>query len=83
MKATISKQQWLDWINEQEQGDLSIADFCRKKINTDNFYYHISQHRKKLSTNSSFIRAQLVDDSTLIKNPSTVTLYVGRSCYSC
>jgi putative transposase len=81
MKETISKQQWLEWINEQEQSDLSIAAFCRNKtINADNFYYHIGQHRKKsLPTNSGFIRAQLVDDSALIKNPPTMTLCVGRS----
>jgi hypothetical protein len=39
MKATISKQQWLEWIDEQDKSDLSIAVFCRhKKINADNFY---------------------------------------------
>lgn len=49
MKPNISKQQWLDWISEQEQSDLSVAAFCRSKsINLDNFYYHRGQQRKKL-----------------------------------
>jgi hypothetical protein len=61
MKPTVSKQQWLDWINEQEQSDLSIAAFCRNKtINADNFYYHRGQHRKNsLTASSAFVRAQL------------------------
>jgi hypothetical protein len=47
MKPTVSKQQWLDWIDEQEQSSLFIAAFCRnKKINADNFYYHRGQYRK-------------------------------------
>ena len=67
MKPTISKQQWLDWINEQEQSGLSIAAFCRKKsINADNFYYHRGQHRKQsLSANSGFVRAQFVPEPTV------------------
>ena len=81
MKSTVSKQQWLDWINEQEQSDLSVASFCRNKtINADNFYYHRGQHRKKsLPASSGFVRAQLVDDSALIKRPPDMTLCVGRS----
>ena len=61
MKPTISKQPWLDWIIEQEHSGLSIAAFCRNKtINTDNFYYHRGQYRKKsLPTGSGFVRAQL------------------------
>jgi hypothetical protein len=81
MKQTVSKQQWLDWIDEQEQSSLSIAAFCRnKKINADNFYYHRGQHRKKiLPANSTFVRAQLVDDSALITSQPDMTLCVGRS----
>jgi len=26
MAQTNSKQQWLDWIDEQEQSDLSVGD---------------------------------------------------------
>ena len=81
MKSIVSKQQWLEWIDEQEQSGLSIAAFCRNKtINADNFYYHRAQHRKNsLPETSAFIRAQLVDDSALMKNPSGMTLCVGRS----
>jgi putative transposase len=81
MKPTVSKQQWLDWINEQEQSDLSIAAFCRNKtINADNFYYHRGQHRKNsLNASSAFVRAQLMDDSALIASQSDMTLCVGRS----
>lgn len=64
MTHTINKQQWLDWINEQEHSGLSIAAFCRDKaINADNFYYHRGQHRKKmLPENSSFVRAQFISE---------------------
>jgi hypothetical protein len=64
MAQTNSKQQWLDWIDEQEQSDLSVAAFCRhKKINADNFYYHRGQHRKKsLPVDARFIRAQFVTE---------------------
>jgi hypothetical protein len=81
MKATISKQQWLEWIDEQNKSDLSIAAFCRhKKINADNFYYHRAQQRKQsLPATSAFVRAQLVDDSALMKIPPDMTLCVGRS----
>ena len=81
MKPTVSKQQWLDWIDEQELSSLSIAAFCRnKKINADNFYYHRGQHRKKsLPASSTFVRAQLVNDSALIKSQPDMTLCVGRS----
>lgn len=81
MKPIINKQQWLDWIDEQEQSDLSIAAFCRNKaINAENFYYHRGQLRKKsLPKNSGFVRAQVVDDSALIKPDPEITLCVGRS----
>jgi hypothetical protein len=80
MKPTVSKQQWLDWINEQEKSGLSIAAFCRKHtINADNFYYHRGQHHKKLLPAANFVRAQLVDDSALIKSQPDMTLCVGRS----
>ena len=31
MAQTKSKQQWLGWINEQDQSGLSVAAFCRHK----------------------------------------------------
>jgi hypothetical protein len=81
MKPTVSKKQWLDWIDEQEKSSLSIAAFCcNKKINTDNFYYHRGPHRKKfLPASSTFVRAQLVYDSALITSQPNMTLCVGRS----
>ena len=77
MAQTNSKQQWLDWIDEQEQSGLSVAAFCRNKtINADNFYYHRGQHRKKsLPSDSRFVRAQCVRESTIIpSSPIRATL---------
>ena len=77
MTHTINKQQWLDWINEQEHSGLSIAAFCRDKaINADNFYYHRGQHRKKtLPANSSFVRAQFISEPAVTAlNSIRVTL---------
>jgi len=49
-----TKQQWLDFIDEQKQSDLSITEFCRNKnISADNFYYHRSRLLKKSNTNNS------------------------------
>ena len=81
MKPTINKQQWLDWIEEQQQSGLSIAAFCRENsINVDNFYYHHGKCRKKsLSKKSAFVRAQLIEAPSAIKNQLDMTLYVGRS----
>jgi hypothetical protein len=81
MKSIVSKHQWLNWIDEQEKSGLSIAAFCRNnKINADNFYYHRAQQRKQsLPATSAFVRAQLVDDSALMKIPPDMTLCVGRS----
>ena len=33
MAQTHSKQQWLDWIDEQEQSGLSVADHGLYKAN--------------------------------------------------
>ncbi|MFT5103384.1 MAG: hypothetical protein ACI9D5_001965 [Candidatus Endobugula sp.] len=47
MKSILSKQQCLDWTDEQEQSGLSIAYFCRNNTNNaDNFYCHRGQYRK-------------------------------------
>lgn len=71
MAQTNSKQQWLDWIDEQEKSSLSVAAFCRNKsINADNFYYHRGQHRKQsLPVDSGFVRAQCARESTVISSP--------------
>ncbi|MFT6255284.1 MAG: hypothetical protein ACJATV_001544 [Granulosicoccus sp.] len=77
MTQTINKQQWLDWINEQEHRGLSIAAFCRDKaINADSFYYHRGQHRKKmLPENSSFVRAQFISEPAVTELDSIRVTY--------
>jgi len=78
MEPIVSKQQWLDWIGEQEQSGLSIAAFCRNKtINADNFYYHRGQHRKKsLAVNSGFVRAQFVPEQN-VTAPESIRVTLG------
>ena len=72
MAQTHNKQQWLDWISEQEHSGLSVAAFCRNKtISADNFYYHRGQHRKKsLPVDSDFVRARCARESTVISSSS-------------
>ena len=79
MKSTVSKQQWLDWIDEQEQSGLSVAAFCRNKtINLDNFYYHRGQQRKKsLPKYAGFVRAQL-EPEPIITPLTTVRISMGE-----
>ena len=76
-----TKQQWLDFIDEHKQSDLSITEFCRNKnISADNFYYHRRQQLKKASTNSSpFVQATVTNSPSLVNQPSFLTLNVGRS----
>ena len=76
-----TKQQWLDFIDEQKKSDISITEFCRNKnISADNFYYHRGQLLKKSNTNSSpFIQAAVTKNSSSTKQPSCLTLNVGRS----
>ena len=78
MRSTVRKQQWLDWIDEQEQSGLSIAAFCRNKtINADNFYYHRGQHRKQsLPVDSGFVRAHFVSEPT-VKTLGSVRVELG------
>ena len=81
MKPAITKQQWLDWISEQPQSGLSIAAFCRENgINAGNFYYHRGQCRKQSRPeNATFMRAQLAEEPSAIKNQPEMTLCVGLS----
>jgi hypothetical protein len=52
------KQQWVALINDQQKSGLSIAAFCRDKaINRKYFYYHRSQHLKRIN-HSAFIQAK-------------------------
>jgi putative transposase len=76
-----TKQQWLGFIDEHKQSDLSITEFCRNKnISADNFYYHRSQLLKKESTNSSpFIQATVTKHVSSVNQSSFLTLNVGRS----
>ena len=76
-----TKQQWLDFIDEQKQSDLSITAFCRNKnISADNFYYHRGQLLKKMKIDSSpFIKASVTKDTSSTNQPSCLTLNVGRS----
>tara|TARA_B100000953_G_scaffold297114_1_gene291253 strand:+ start:111 stop:413 length:303 start_codon:yes stop_codon:yes gene_type:complete len=78
MAQINSKQQWLDWIDEQAQSGLSVAAFCRSRaINVDNFYYHRGQQRKKsLAENAPFVRAQCVTEPAVTPNAS-VRLTLG------
>jgi putative transposase len=76
-----NKQQWLAFIDEQKQSDLSITEFCRNKnISADNFYYHRGQLLKKMKFDSSpFIKASVTKNASSIKPPSCLILNVGRS----
>ncbi len=82
MSILVSKQQWLDWISEQEQSHLSIAAFCRQKdIRADNFYYHRQQQRKAAIPNSApFIRATSPNKDGEVVRAESIRLTCGRSC---
>ncbi len=77
MRSTIPKQQWLDWLNEQEQSDLSIAAFCRsKEISADNFYYHRKKAQQKPHADApGFVRAKLPQ----LSRQSSLTLTRGQT----
>ena len=76
-----TKQQWLDFIDEHKQSDLSITEFCKNKnISADNFYYHRKQQLKQASINSSpFIQATVTKYAPSANQSSFLTLNVGRS----
>jgi len=76
-----TKQQWLDFIDEHKQSDLSITAFCRNKnISADNFYYHRGQLLKKMKGDSSpFIKASVTKNASSVKPASYLTLSVGRN----
>lgn len=82
MPTLVSKQQWLDWIREQEQSSLSIAAFCRQKdIRADNFYYHRQQQRKAaLPDSAPFIRATVPSKDGEVTRVESIQLTCGRSC---
>mgnify|MGYP001096707688 CR=1 FL=1 len=76
-----TKQQWLDFIDEHKQSDLSITEFCRNKnISADNFYYHRGQKLRKSNTNKSpFIKAAVTKNASSTHQSPKFTLIVGRS----
>jgi hypothetical protein len=77
MKQHITKQQWLDLLNEQAKSGMSVAAFCRDNhINAKNFYNHRSQARKLVAKSSPFSRAQLTADN---QNTAVVTLRHGAT----
>lgn len=68
-----NKQQWAEFINGQQQSDLSIADYCREHdISIKRFYYHRSQHMKHCKP-SAFIQAKPPSIRT-----TQLTLQCGR-----
>ncbi len=39
MRQRFSRQQWIQWLDEFEQSDLSALEFCtRKRISSKSFY---------------------------------------------
>ena len=76
-----NKQQWLDFVEEQKQSDLSITQFCRhKNISADNFYYHRGQLlNKKKADSSPFVHAQVKKSTSSFKQQPSLTLIVGCS----
>ena len=72
------KQKWLALISEQQQGDLSIAAFCREKnIKVQYFYYHRSQHLKTTKP-SAFVQAKPPTIKTYDDKPTRLTLQCGN-----
>jgi hypothetical protein len=58
------KAQWLAFIKEQQQSDVSIAAFCSEKnIKVKYFYYHRTKHLKSINP-SAFVRAKPPDDKS-------------------
>lgn len=77
MKQRITKQQWLDLLNEQAKSGMSVAAFCRDNhINVKNFYNHRSQARKLVTKSSPFSRAHLTSES---QSTAAVTLRHGAT----
>ncbi|MGK0442920.1 MAG: hypothetical protein ACJA0N_002739 [Pseudohongiellaceae bacterium] len=76
------KAQWLAFIKEQQQSDVSIAAFCREKnIKVKYFYYHRTKYLKSINP-SPFVRAnppsiKAPDD----KSPSLTLRYGSGQLY--
>ena len=72
-----NKQQWAEFINGQQQSNLSIAAFCREHdISIKRFYYHRSQHMKRCMP-SAFIQAKPPSAKPAIST-TQLTLQCGR-----
>lgn len=73
------KQKWLALISEQQQGDLSIAAFCREKnIKVQYFYYHRSQYLK-ITKPSAFVQAKPPTSKTFDDKQARLTLQHGSA----
>jgi len=73
------KHKWLALINEQQQGNLSIAAFCREKnIKVQYFYYHRSQHLKKTKP-SAFLLAKPPTSKAFDDKQARLTLQCGSA----
>lgn len=77
MKQSMSKQQWLQLLNEQTQSGLTIAAFCRSKdINTKQFYNHRHKARLADTQPSPFVKAQPSPDQPM---PTDIRLQYGKT----
>ena len=72
-----SAEQWAAWFDEFEAGDLTVAEFCRRKGVSSNSFY---QWRKKLpdsATDQTFVAVNIAEvDSVQIDLPGGATLRV-------
>ena len=50
MRRRFSAQQWRDWFDEFQQGDVSVKEFCKRKGVCQNSFY---QWRKKLGVDAT------------------------------
>lgn len=72
-----NKQQWQALIKEQQQGNLSIAAFCRENnIKVKYFYYHRSQYLKNIKP-SPFVRASPPNTKVPDDQSASLTLRWG------
>ena len=64
MRRRYSREQWQEWIAEQQQGELSVTEFCRRKDVPENSFYH---WRRKLSAEGETgERSQQKSDSPFV-----------------
>jgi len=77
MKHRITKQQWLELIAEQQQCELSAAEFCRRKnISVKNFYNNAGKSRQSEQTPTAFVQAQVANS---VPAAGEITLHHGAT----